>query len=785
MKKIIAILVLGFISTYTNAVAQTTFKGKVTDKNQNPVVGATIVSANKSEKGTATDIEGNFSIQLKDNQVIISAVGYQEQNIQLSSEFNKIVLQESLENLEEVIVSASREIQQRKEVPAAIGVLTSKQIEETKAFGIEQLVNQVPGVFMSTSKAGSNEQHFMAVRSPISTKSLFLFLEDGLPIRPVAVFNHNALLEMNNTTFDKVEVLKGPASSIFGSEAIGGSFNFLTKNPSKEFDASVGFQINDLGLSRFEAEASTIANEKYGFYVGGHYIQRKNGPIQHSDYEKFALTFKNVNEFSESLTWTNAATFIDYRSDMAGSISEEDYTAGNYESDQTFTERVAKAFRFRSTLDKQWNENNKTSFNFIYRNNEMNQIPSYRVRQNRTNGVLNGTGSGEINSNKFRSYVGLVQHKMDFDFADASLIVGATADFSPQDYVAETIDVVVDTTTGQNMSYSVNSGDYILFYDADIFNYAGYAQFEISPIKNLKFTGAIRYDEFRYDYDNLIEELSGVVDTKMNYTSVAPKLGFNYNISKNAGFYANYSKGFTPPQTSTLFRNGDNDTAGNTVFDLKPAKFDNYEVGGYFTIPSKLKVDVSLYQLDGKDRLISIEDNDGNFVQLNAGQTRSRGVELGVNYNFLENLWVSYSGSYATHEYIEFFEDNVDYSNTAMQTAPNYLATVAINYKPIKDLLLTLEHEQVGKYNTSFEGQAVVGTDALGEDISGTATYDGHNVFNFRANYSIGKFDVWGQALNIFDELYAVRASYSSWSQANSYSIGNPRTFHFGVKYNF
>ncbi|TYP99980.1 outer membrane receptor protein involved in Fe transport [Tenacibaculum adriaticum] len=782
--KNILIAVIGILLPIT-AFTQSIYKGKVIDKNNNPIVGVSIISLEDKNKGTATDFDGNFSIKLTNPEVKVSTVGFKKEVVILTKNFNTIKLEDNIENLDEVVVSASREVQKRQEVPASIGLLTANQIKETKAFGIEQLVNQVPGVFMSTSKASSNEQHFMATRSPISTKSLFLYVEDGLPIRPVAVFNHNALLEMNNTTFNRVEVLKGPASSIYGSEAIGGSFNFITKNPEKEFGGSLGFQINDLGLTRVEAEASTTANDKYGFYVGGHYVQRSNGPVGHSNYEKFAISFKNVNDFSEDLKWTNAVTFIDYRSDMSGSISEDNYTDGNYESNQTFTERVARALRFRSTLDKTWDEKSKTSFNFIYRNNEMDQIPSYRVKQNRNQGQLTGTGTGEINSNAFRSFVGLIQHKKDYEFANASLIFGVTADYSPQDYVAETINVTVDTNTQKNIDYVVNLGDYILNYQADIFNYAGYAQFEISPFKSLKLTGAIRYDGFSYDYDNLIEQFSGVADTKVSYTNVAPKLGFNYNLSKNAGLYGNYSEGFTPPQTSTLFRNGDNDAAGNTVFDLKPAKFDNFEVGGYFTIPLKLKVDVALYQLDGKDRLISIRNNDGDYIQLNAGETRSRGVELGLNYKVLENVSVSYSGSYAKHEYLSFFDNNVDYSNTDMQTAPKYMAMASVNYKPIKDLSLTLEHEKIGKYNTSFEGQAVVGVDTNGDNILGTSTYKGHNVFNFRANYECKQFEIWGQALNIFDELYSVRAGYNIYSKQKEYTVGNPRAFHFGIKYNF
>lgn len=783
MKKVALIICLGLLLPIFKGFSQVTFKGKIVNKENEPIVGATIVSIENKKKGTVSDIEGNFSINLETSKVEVSSIGYLLQLVVLSEQNNRITLESAIESLEEVIISASRETQKRKEVPASIGLLNANQIKETKAFGIEQLVNQVPGVFMSTSKASSNEQHFMATRSPISTKSLFLYVEDGLPIRPVAVFNHNALLEMNNTTFERIEVLKGPASSIYGSEAIGGSFNFITKNPRKDFGGSIGFQINDLGLTRYELEASTTVKEKYGFYIGGHHIRRDNGVVGHSDYEKTAISFKNVNDFSEDLQWTNSLKYINYRSDMSGSISEKNYTDGNYESNQTFTEREAKAFRFRSTLDKFWNSTNKTSFNFIYRNNEMNQLPSYRIRQNRVGGVLDGTGSGEINSNKFKSYVGLIQHKVDFNFANSSLIVGATTDFSPQAYEAENIDVVVNTTTAQNTDYSIRNGDYILKYEADIFNYAGYAQFEISPLEKVKLTGALRYDGFTYDYDNLDEGNSGVQDTKISYNNYSPKLGINLNLTKRAGIYSSYSKGFTPPQVGTLFRNGKNRT-GN-AFSLKPAKFHNYEIGGYFTIPSKLKVDVAIYQLDGIDRLISIRDNSGNFVQKNAGKTTSNGIELGVKYNLLENLYFNYSGSYVTHKYLSFFENNVDYSNTDMQTAPNYIAVSTINYKPIKSLLLTLEHEQIGKYNTSFEGQAVIGKDVSGGDVLGTSTYQGHHIFNFRANYTYKQFEIWGQALNIFDKLYAVRASYSRWSKQNTYSIGNPRAFHFGVKYNF
>ncbi|MDO5978935.1 TonB-dependent receptor [Flavivirga spongiicola] len=762
--------------------AQNKYNGKVVDVNNQPLAQATIQSQINLQNAVVSDSHGEFSISLEeDTGVVIKFIGYQTVTKTLSKGENIIVLAYNDEALEEVVISASRETQKRKEVPASISVIASKNITETKAFGIDQLVNNVPGVLMSTSRAASNEQHFMSVRSPISTKSLFLYVEDGLPVRPTAVFNHNALLEMNDVAFHRLEVLKGPASSIYGSEAIGGSFNFITKNPTRDFSGHAGFQINDMGLTRYELELSKYANEKVGFYIGVQSTQRNDGPVEHSDYEKFALTFKNVNHLSSTLNWTNVFDIIDYRSDMAGSISESDYSGGNYESDQTFTKRAAFSFRFRSTLDKIWNAQNKTAFNFVFRKNEMGQTPSYRIRQFRNSGQLTGFGSGEINENSFSSVVGLVQHKIDFDFAKSTLIVGSSLDYSPQDYVAETIAVMVDTATGQNTGYTLNSGDYILNYDASILNYAGYFQYEINPIEALKVTASLRYDGFEYDYNNLVDGVAGPKDSKNTYRNVSPKLGANYNLTEKLGLYANYSNGFTPPQTSTLYRNSFVGVGGD-VFDLKPSSYDNFEIGTYLRLSNTLKADVAVYLLEGKNTLVTLRDENDEFFNANVGKTRSYGLEYGIKYSPVETLTISHNGSFAKHRYVDFFDRGVDYSNTDRETAPKLLGTSKIAYRPqaIKGLLLSVTHELVGKYNTSFEDQI-----DHGDGTFDTAIYDGHNVFNALVSYNAKHFEVWAHALNIFDELYAARASYNRFRRENGYVIGNPRAFHLGVKYKF
>lgn len=771
MKQILFVLVTIFTGTVGNA--QTIYQGRVTDQNLVPLIGVDIVSVSDKSIGTITDMEGYFSIALDNPKVTVSHVGFRTKVLSLSDKTNPIMLQEQNTGLIEVVVTGNRENQKRSEVPAAINVIGTQDLAETKAFGIDQIVNQVPGVFMMTSRTASNEQHMMSVRSPISTKALFLYLEDGLPIRPTSVFNHNALLEMNDLSYGRIEVLKGPASSIYGSESIGGSFNFITKKPTKYFSGNLGIQGNDLGLLRYDLELSDSPNNNLGFYLGTQYVQRSNGPIEHSDYEKMALTFKTVLDISNGLKWTNVLDLVDYRSDMTGSLSEEDYSSENFESDQTFTEREALAFRLRSTLETRWNFRNKTSFNLVFRNNRMDQIPSYRIAQFREQGTLTGFGSGEINSNRYRSYMALIQHKTDFGLMDSKMVFGATIDYSPQDYVAEVTSVTVDTETGRNIDFTVQHENYILNYEAGILNYAGFAQYEFMPMGKMKMTAAIRYDHFQYDYRNLAIGV-GPDDSKDTYDNFAPKLGLNYNFGTRSGIYANYSQGFSPPQVSTLYRNR------NVLMDIRPSIYNNYEIGGYLSLSERIKLDVSLYLLNGKNTLISIRDVDDTIINTNAGRTRSYGLEYGLRFNPTQKWSLSHNGSYARHRYLNFFDGGTDYSDTDRETAPKLLGTTRLTHRPSDKMSITLEHELVGRYATSFEGQVDHGDGTLG-----TATYKGHSIFNLRATYHFKHVELWGHVLNIFDELYAASASYSSFTGQNSYSIGNPLALHGGIRYFF
>lgn len=755
-----------------------TLKGTVSNEYGNPLEGVSILSP-ETKKGTTTDAKGRFVLSLAPGNYVleVSYVGYTSQTLKAKVGDGPVSIQVELVSeysvLNEVVLSASREAQLRSEVPAALGILGSKAITETKAVGFDQLVNQVSGVFMSSSAAASNEQHFMAVRSPISTKALFLYLEDGLPIRPTSVFNHNALLEMNDLAYGRIEVLKGPASSMYGSESVGGSFNFITKSPATTLTATLGYQVNTLGWSRYEVEVSDSPREAFGFYLGALYANRKDGPIGHSDYEKFGFTFKTVAAISDRLEWTQVFDLVDYRSDMTGSLTEADYLIGDYSSDQTFTKRDVLAFRARSSLAATWNNRQRTVIHTLFRKNEIDQNPSYRIRQFREMGHLTGFGMGETNSDQFNSFMVLLQHKLTMGFKNSSFLVGGTMDFSPQKYTAVNTDVRVDTTTGQNIDFRIREGDFILNYEADILNYAGFAQYEIEPLERFKITAAIRFDRFEYVYHNRLEH-HGKLFSLDKYEQWAPKIGGNFNFNHGKGIYANYSRGFSPPQVSTLYRNR------NALSDIKPSSYDNYEIGSYVSIGDLWKFDGALYVLTGRNTLITLRDAQDNFVNTNAGKTLSYGIEYGIKYSPFKTLSVTHNGSYAVHRYVQFFDSGIDYSGTERETAPKLLGNSVISYQPFESLGITVVHNLVGAYNTSYENQVV---NDRGDRT--TVTYAGHSIFDLRTVFKYKQLELWAHLLNFFNERYAVAVSYNPYRNENSFTIGNPRALHFGVRWHF
>ncbi len=732
--------------------------GKVFDAiTKEPIHGAVIAALSIK---TISNENGSFNLQTNSNKIIINAVGYDAKTIDITNKNLAISLSPSQKILDQVVVTANRTNEKRTEAPIAISIINKQTIDEAKAQRIDAVLNKVSGVYMVNL---GNEQHEMSIRQPMTTKSLFLYMEDGIPIRTTGVYNHNALLEMNLPAAKTIEVIKGPSAAMYGGEAIAGAVNIITQAAPAYTGGNISTQFNNTGYKRVDGQIGTTIG-KWGLLATGYYAARKEGPVEHTDFNKTSISLRSDYKANDHLTLTNTLAYVDYYSDMTGALDSTKYFQKNFSSLQSFTFRSVYALRYKSILSQQWNTNSATSISFLLRDNSVKQNPSYSIGSTSVATVF----KGQINDNSFKTNSVVAQHVQKFAWLKSKLVMGASVDFSPQSYYAKFISITKDLALNKYVSYTQKTPDSLLTnYTTNISNIATYIDYELNPFNGFKLVAALRYDAFKYNYSNLLQ--TGAPSSVTNYNRVTPKLGFTYNI-KGVGFYGNYSEGYVPPQITELF-------SSSIVPYLAPQTFKNYEVGGWLAINgNKLYADWSLYNLRGTNEIISVKLSDGTTQNQNAGETQHKGIEYGINYQPNTQWHFRFSGTNAKHTYINNIVKGVNYNGKEINGAPHFIANAELFYKPIflKGFSVGAEWQHQNKY--------------FMDDLN-NFTYNGFDIANIRIAYKIKKAEIWVNALNVFNAYYAVYATSAPGASVGvnnkTYNMGDPRELTIGLSYKF
>lgn len=757
MKKFYIFLLFLFFFSCIQAQTSTTITGKVFDAISKEALDGVIITDSKNHSAI-TDTYGKFSITTTDKKILITSSSFETKTVEIGNSNSIIIsLHPINKELQQIVVSASRTLQKRSEAPIAIATISQQTIQDTKAARLDYLVNKVSGVFMVNLQ---NEQHEMSIRQPLTTRSLFLYLEDGVPIRTTGIYNHNAMLEMNMAATKQIEIIKGPASSLYGAEAIGGAVNIITQSPPAIASAMISLQGTDGGYKRVDAQIGNSFG-KFGVLVSGYYANRTNGPVDQTDFHKTAFTIRGDYKINDKTTWSNSITYVDYYSQMGGgSLDSAHFAQKNYATLYTFNYRKTNALRIRSQLSHIWNANSETQVTIAYRNNSVKQNPSYYVTNNYSNPLL---ANGQLNNSSFNSYMLIAQHVQKIHWLNSKLIAGINVDISPSTYIANYIQIQRNAA-GKYISYT-NTDSLLSNYSTGINNLATYLNYELSPTKGLKIVAALRYDYYHYNFQNYLppSASTGAPSTINDFTRFTSKVGFTYNY-KLVGFYGNYSQGYVPPQVTELFNSV-------KVPYLQPQTFFNYEIGGWIAVlKNKLYADYSLYLLNGTNEIISVRQTDGSYQNQNAGQTKHQGIEYGITYKPTHEWSFRFSGTNAKHTFIQDVEKGINYGGNEIAGAPHFIGNAEITYKPsfVKGFRLGIEWQHLSSYYL---------------DNANSGKYNGFDVFNVRLGYTIAKFDIWLNALNALNKYYAVLASKSSYGY--SYNLGDPREITMGVSYHF
>jgi len=688
------------------------------------------------------------------------------------SAFSVNVYADEDDSMDIVVVSGARTLTKLSETPSAIGVIDQATLQRDKPKSMGDVLNRVAGVYWNDL---GNEQHSMGIRQPISTNAVYQYLEDGIPIRPLGVFNHNSLNEMNLSGANGVEVVKGPASSLYGSNAVGGAINVLTAAPSRTPYASIGVRHEAAtGYSRYDSAASDTWGD-FGLRFSHYSMRRDRDNWQQYSYgSKDSYTLRADYALSARSSMRATLVHTDLDAGMTGSLFENDYRSNPGKSINTFTYRRDLTTRVTAAWEGDTVEGGNTAFTVFGRRNDHAQIPSYGI------GSCIGTAcKGSKNDNHVDSHGIDLKHVQEFAWLSARLIGGVYIDRSDNPYVSDNLAIVRDLATGRYVSYTVASTSQPLGvrdYQTDIANTAWFGQFEFTPLDRMRIVAGGRSDRISYDYHNHLAPQGstnyGAPDEQRNFSRFSPKVAASYVLGTDANVYANLSDGFTPPEVSQLY--------GKTgIPDLHPATFRNAELGLRLAfLGGALHLDTALYRLTGRDTIVSYTVTPGTSENRNAGRTRSRGLELGLNYDG-KQFDARFGTSLASHRYETYrVSPTLDYSGKEMPQAPRDMTSAELGFRPMSGLRVALEVVHQGSYWM---------------DNANTVRYGGHGLLNLRANYRMGQgWEAWLQARNLADKRYADSAS-SSYSGVgsytpntqNQYTPGAPRSIMLGLSYTY
>ncbi len=679
-----------------------------------------------------------------------------------------------------VTVTGTREQTLLSETPSAVGMISRDTIVETRPSHPQQLLGQIPGVAIGVT---NGEGHTTSIRQGFTTSPLYLFLEDGIPIRATGNFNHNALYELNIPSAGGVEVVRGIGSALYGSDAIGGIVNVLTRTPKERAGADLSLEGGSFGFGRLLGgfDSGRLGGAGSGSTIRGDLnLTHTDGWRQSTAYDRQSLNLRwDYEQDSTTVIKTIiGATHIDQQTGANSALPLDMYLNTPTVNLRSPGYRKVDALRLSSAIDKDLGQGAQLSVTPYFRDNRMDLNGTFNFS---CGSGANPTCTGRIEKTAVQSIGLMLKYRKNLDDAQRTrLITGIDIDYSPSERKENAISLVY---TGAGLARNFTGytvGARIYDYKVDYQSVAPYLHVETSPLERLRITAGLRYDYARYALDNQLA--AGVnpggfyqaADGAQSFARLSPKLGVTWAWSSDAHVFASYNQGFRTPSENQLFRSGAANASpavAQAALGLKPILAEQFEIGMRGT-EAGWRYEAVAYQLTKQDDLLAQKDMNNVVVQTNNGATRHQGVELGLGRKLTPQWRIDLAASYAIHRYLDWSGNAsngtpFNYSGNEIEAAPRLLGNLRIGWSPASGTAMQLEWVKLGSYY--LDAANLYGT------------YAGHDLFNLRVSQVLdARWTVFARLLNLADKRYADSASASS--QGALYAPGLPRAAYIGLE---
>ncbi|KQQ59920.1 TonB-dependent receptor [Pseudomonas sp. Leaf127] len=658
--------------------------------------------------------------------------------------------------------SATRTDTSIHETPQSISVVTREAVEDLGATRLQDALDYAGGVGRANNFGGQGLTT-ITVRGFTTGE----FYRNGFPI------NRGYPNMPDANTIERLEVLRGPAATLYGRSDPGGTFNVVSKQPSSERSVTLGSQLNDQGMYRGTLDATGPLDEDGRFAYRLNVLGEGGETFRdHVETERYAVT--------PVLSWqVNDSTRITF---------EGEFMRNNHPLDRGLTRYPTQTGT--ASRDTFWGEKDVGK---LHNDNNMGQLRfEHDLNDNWTLGggvqILDGTLQGNAVEGSRMQPDGrtLVRNfnyrKLEWTDRDVQLNVTGRFDTAGFEHL---LLAGVEYEDYDYKSIIQRSNPALNTYAIDIFNpvygqprpalsltpthdqenlktWAAFVQDQVSLTERLKLLVGARFERFEHDYDTYVA--GGRSWTKSD-NSVTPRLGLTYELTDDLAVYASASRSFKPnagaarpDQTVTAV------TSAQKGFD--PEKGKAFELGAKWQVLDKqLSVEAAIYQIDKKN-VLTTDPLDSSY-SVAAGEVRSRGFDFNVVGNITPAWRVI--GGYA------YVDAQVTKDNTLRD------GTRLVNIPKQSVSLLSLYEIQDGPLRGLGLGGGARYVDERAGQTANVPNFsmDSYTVVDFLSYYKVNEdvrlnLDV----KNIFDK------DYEEGAFGNVYAYpGAPRTVQVGISY--
>lgn len=668
------------------ASAQRIVSGTVVDENNESLPGTTVTVKELPALGATTDNRGAYSLTLPDAKeytLQVSYIGYLTQTRKVAAGSKNVRedfrLKEDAIGMETVVVTGTRTPKLLKDAPIVTRVITADDIKKVDATHIGDLLQaELPGIEFSyamNQQTSLNMQGFGG--------NAVLFLVDGERLAGETLDNIDYdRLNMDNV--ERIEIVKGAASSLYGSNAVGGVVNIISKVSTEPWSVNLN------------ARYGAYDNQRYGGSIGfnaGKFNSMTN--IQHTSVD--TIPMKSDGDFKKvyaSKTWNVKERLV--------------YTHNDH---LKLTARAGYFFRERDQMNN----------------------GSARDRYRDFSGGLKGNYVFDKKSDLEVGYTFDQYDKSDYmpqtgrDVRDYSNVQHSVRAFYNHTFVDKhTLTVGGDYMRDYLMSYQFEDNGSKHQYTVDAF-----AQFDMNLTDRLNIIAGLRYDYY----------------SDANVENTSSKLGIMYKVG-DCSLRASYAGGFRAPTLKEMYMNFDMASIfmiyGNP--NLKPETSQNYSLSAeYMKGRYNLTVTGFYNMVDNRISTVWSDALKGQFYT-NISQVKISGLDANASVRYPCGISARLSYAY-THEHIKKGEPYISTTRPHTATArveydrkwKNYAFNIALNGR----YLSKVDTEQYTS-NTSYEETEKVTypaytmwkltlTQKVWKGISITAVVD--NLFNYVPSY--------------------------------------------------